>query len=112
MLNSRICSILLVVLMCVCSLGLVLSETMTLIPIYHDYATKLYTTEVDAEIFILEGTPYLLDNSHDVWLICEDGNDVKLKLDKKQYNTNSYYNGAIVYTQYSKRIVWCDILPR
>ncbi len=111
-LDSRIKSILLILFVCISSVGLVVLRTSEFIPIYVDFRNMSYTVGENVEVFIVEGTNNIWEQKNEVRLKTETGEEIKLKITNDyKFETGIVLRGTVVYTNCSKHIIWYELLP-
>ena len=100
--------IVLIVTVVVCSVFLVISQIVTISPIYQDYRDSSYTVVDDATIVINGDSTGLIDRTNTVFLKTKNKEyeliiqtDLKLDIDTE-------YVGSIAFLKHSKYIVWYD----
>lgn len=111
-LDSRFKSILLILFVCSCSVGLIVLRMTEFIPIYTDFRNMSYTVGENVEVFIVEGTNNIWEQKNEVQLKTENGEELKLKITNDyKFETGIVLQGTVVYTNCSKHIIWYELFP-
>lgn len=110
LINSKVNRILLLSLVCLCSILLLSGQIIQLIPVHKDYKESSYIILEDATMTIVTESSGGLDRTNRVVVVDNDGNcyDFKLQSDYLLDNGHSY-TGTIVYLKHSGYVIWYDI---
>lgn len=97
----------LVVLMAVCTLGMIAIQTMETIPVYRDYSEQSYVLVEDAEMVIKDGASGTPFNSTNRVVLIIDGQETELKMQTDYaLDTEKVYHGSVAYLEHSGYVVW------
>ena len=111
-LSSHFKATLLLIFVCLCSVGVVVLRAFEFFPIYTDNRNMSYVIEENAEIFILEGTDNIWNQKNEVKVKTSKGTTLKLKIaNDYKFETGINLKGVIVYATHSKHIIWYKFYP-
>ena len=90
----------------ICSIGLIIIQVITILPVYNDYIQQSYVIVENATMTVAEGSAGGIDPTNTVFLSV-DGNEFALKMQTDySLDTNKEYAGTVAYLKHSKYIIW------
>ena len=93
----------------VCSVFLITSQLVTIVPIYKDYCDSSYIVVEDANVVIKGDSTGVLDRLSTVSVRTRNGEfELNIQTDLK-LDVDTEYVGTVVFLKHSKYIVWHDL---
>lgn len=93
----------------VCSVFLITSQLVTIVPIYKDYCDSSYIVVEDANVVIKGDSSGVLDRLSTVSVRTRNGEfELNIQTDLK-LDVDTEYVGTVVFLKHSKYIVWHDL---
>ncbi len=106
LLNSKAKNIVLSLTVAICSIGLIIIQIITVLPVYKDYTQHSYIVVENATMTIEGGSTGGINPTNSV-VLSADGNEFELTMQTDySLDTDTEYVGTIAYLKHSEYIIW------
>ena len=106
LLDSKAKNIALSLTMAICSIGIIIMQVISIVPVYKDYKQQSYIIVENAAMIISDDSTGSIDPINSV-VVSSGGNTEKLKMQSDySLETNTEYVGTIAYLTHSRYVVW------
>ena len=110
LIKSKVNRVLLLSIVCLCSVLLLVAQIIQLVPVRLDYKESSYIILKDATMTVTTESSGGLDRINQVVVVDNDGKLYDLKLQSNYlFDSGNSYTGTIVYLKYSSFVIWYDI---
>lgn len=98
----------LIVFVVICSVGILVLQTIEAAPVYKDRKERAYVVVEDAEVIIKDGSSGGLDRTNRV-IVYDDGIEIELKMQTdRSLDTEVVFQGKIAYLKHSNYLIWYE----
>ena len=105
-LDSKVKRTVLVLAVAICSAGLIILQTVTIVPVHKDYTHRSYIVVENATMIVKDGSTGGIDrtNAVELW-VNGDRIDLKMQTDLT-LDAETEYSGTVAYLEHSRFVVW------
>ena len=97
------------VMVAICSVGLILLQGFTIIPVYKDYTEQSYIVAEDAVLVVKDGSAGIVDHTNRVTLFV-GAEELELKIQTDySLDTEREYRGTVSYLKHSGYVIWYSV---
>ena len=105
-LDSKVKRIALILVVAICSAGLIVSQTVTIAPVHKDCTQRSYIVVENATMIVKDGSTGGIDSTNAVELWVNGGRiDLKMQTDLT-LDAETEYSGTVAYLEHSGFVVW------
>ena len=105
-LDSKVKRIALILVVAICSAGLIILQTVTIVPVHKDYTQRSYIVVENVTMIVKDGSTGGIDSTNAVELwVNGDRIDLKMQTDLT-LDAETEYSGTVAYLEHSGFVVW------